>query len=328
MENRGKLFRFGGDMSLCSLFRPESFDEVYGNKWTVESLKSILKSGNKPHAFLFIGDSGCGKTTLARIVAKELGCSGSDLIEINASNTRGIDTARQISENSNFPPMVSNTRVYILDESHQLTAPAQEALLKVVEESPNYLYFMFCTTNPDRLIKTLRNRCIHFKVEKLSNDDMDSLIRDVYFTVKEKECDSEVVKLIRNSSDRCPRTALTILEKIINLDNIDDMKEVVSKLDFYGKSNSLQIAKTLSSLNMDAMTRFKRSIELLEKCDDDIDNIVATIVGYISHKLEKENNLDNAIVLSDMIGLFGNLHYINKKAFLKKSFFDACFIGK
>ena len=123
-------------MSLYLKYRPNSFDEMVGNEDVVQVLKSQLKGKQTPHSILFHGPTGCGKTTLGRIVANELGAKGSDLREVDSADFRGIDTIRDIRKQSTYKPLESPCRVWILDEVHKLTNDAQNAMLKALEDTP------------------------------------------------------------------------------------------------------------------------------------------------------------------------------------------------
>ena len=157
---------------LYKRFRPKSLDAVVGNGGTVAALQKFLKKGNLPHTILFKGPSGCGKTTLARILAKELGCGVLDLREYNSADFRGIDTIRDISRIMTNAPAAGNCRVFILDEAHQLSKDAQNAALKILEDTPKHVYFFICTTDPQKLIATIRSRCTEMPVDLLKLDEM------------------------------------------------------------------------------------------------------------------------------------------------------------
>lgn len=145
-------------MPLHIEHRPSNLSEIFGNKAIVESLTSIFeRKSDYPHAFLFHGPTGCGKTTLARIVAKMLKCDKPE--EYNMANLRGIDAVRTLVEECVYLPLTGHNRVYILDEIHRQTKDAQNALLKLLEDPPEHVYFILGTTDPEQLIATLRGRC-------------------------------------------------------------------------------------------------------------------------------------------------------------------------
>ena len=197
--------------------RPDTFDKVKGNTEILDSIKSLLKDRKTcPHVFLLHGPTGCGKTTIGRILATELGVVGRDFIEINSSNFRGIDTIRDIIDNSRYAPVEGAVRVYLMDECHKLTGDAQTAALKFLEDTPNHIYVILCTTNPEKLLKEFKGRCTQYQVQVLSESQMTGLVRR---TVREigETLDAEVIEAIVKSSDGYPRGALKTLEKVLSL---------------------------------------------------------------------------------------------------------------
>jgi len=211
--------------SLHIDYRPRNFDELIGNKGTIASLKSILNREKEdvPHAFLLQGPSGCGKTTLGRIIADMLGCPetineevNGDFIEINAANNRGVDTARAIMETMHYHPSVAKCRIWLIDEIGATTKDFQQAILKALEDSPKYAYFILCTTDPEKLLKTVKNRCSVFEVESLQDNEVGELLNWV-LSEEEFDISSDVKNEIAIAADGCPRQALVILDQIIDL---------------------------------------------------------------------------------------------------------------
>ncbi|GAI81584.1 unnamed protein product [marine sediment metagenome] len=161
-------------MALYNRLRPKSFKRFYGNDSIVEALKQIVEMDpeERPHAFLFTGSSGCGKTTLARILAKKFGCSGMDFTELDAGKKRDVETLRKICEEAHYTPMDGDSRIFVIDEAHELPKLAQNTLLKTLEDTPEHSYFILCTTESNKIISTVKNRCTTFNVKLFSETVM------------------------------------------------------------------------------------------------------------------------------------------------------------
>jgi DNA polymerase-3 subunit gamma/tau len=201
-------------MELYKKYRPKSLKTMIGNTDTIQSIRNMESF---PHAILLSGESGVGKTTLGRIIAKMLKSKGLDFVELDTSSFRGIDTIREIRKKMEYKPLNSDARCYLFDECHQLSKDAQNALLKALEEAPDHLYFILCTTNPEMLLGTIRSRCTSFHLNTLDDDEMDKLL--VRTLKKEKKIlKQEVIDEIIQSAQGRPRKALTVLEKVIVLE--------------------------------------------------------------------------------------------------------------
>ncbi len=214
-------------MSFYRKWRPNSFNQVIGQNVAVSTLQSISKTENIPHAYIFCGGHGTGKTTLARLFAKELNTDPADIYELDAASNRGIDEARDLREAIHTLPVLSKYKVYILDEAHMLTKEASNALLKTLEEPPRHVVFILCTTDPEKLLPTIRSRSqiINFKTA-----DKGDLIKQLSIVAKGEgmEIDSESLDLIASKSNRSYRDALSNLETIYhafgNKVTIDNLK--------------------------------------------------------------------------------------------------------
>jgi len=204
-------------MSLYHKYRPRTLAQIKGNKEVVTSLITMLEDLTTfPHAILLHGPTGCGKTSIARIIADSLGATKLDLKEVNSSDFRGIDTAREIIKNSHFRPVESPCRVWIIEEAQGLTKEAQNALLTTLEDTPKHSYFILCTTDPKKLLPTVKNRCSQFQVDPLTDPQMVGLLKKI---VKEEQqtLEQEIYDSILPKSQGHPRTAIQILEQVLNV---------------------------------------------------------------------------------------------------------------
>ncbi len=164
---------------LYRKYRPQNFDEVYGQEQVVKVLKGSLELGNIGHAYLFSGVRGTGKTTMARIFAREIGCSDNDIIEIDAASNRGIDDIRALREGVNSLPFDSDKKMYIIDEVHMLTKEAFNALLKTLEEPPSHVVFVLATTELHKVLPTIISRCQSFVFKSPTYTVLKEMIGDV-----------------------------------------------------------------------------------------------------------------------------------------------------
>lgn len=215
-------------MSLGIDHRPPDLESFIGNQLTVKSIAGLFENRRDkfPHAILITGNSGCGKTTLGRIISNMLGCMPSDYNEIDSAQFNGIDTVRDIRKKMRLKPTdpKSTCRVWLLDECHMLGQggaseknKTQNALLKALEDAPDHVYFILCTTDPQRLLKTVVGRCTPFTVAPLSEDEMNVLLKRVGRAEKVK-LSNKIRETLYQQSFGQPRNALKLMEKIIGLD--------------------------------------------------------------------------------------------------------------
>ena len=188
--------------ALYRKYRPQGFDEVVGQEAVVRTLQNAIEHGQVRQAYLFAGPRGTGKTSMARILAKALNCAGTpgpspspdktcpvclaiangsslDVVEMDAASQRGIDDIREIRERVVLQPVEGRYKVYILDEAHQLTDAAWQALLKLIEEPPPHLLFVFCTTELQKVLETVRSRCQTFVFQRPRLPEVVTLLRRV-----------------------------------------------------------------------------------------------------------------------------------------------------
>jgi DNA polymerase III gamma/tau subunit len=259
-------------MNLYHKYRPDELDKVYGNKEVVESLKKSVKDKKIPQVILFSGPTGTGKTTTARILAKELNAVDT-LTEMDSAQFTGVDVIRDIRSKSRFIPIGGGVKVFIMDEVHQLTSAAQEAFLKELEDTPKHVYYFLCTTNPEKLKPTLVGRCIHYTLQTLSKDDMTSLLEHVVKSEDEK-LDKEVYKVIVKSSKGHPRNALNLLQQVLSVPN----KKRLKIAENYETEESTSIALCRSLLNQEGWNTAQEILKGLK--DQNAETIRRHVIGY------------------------------------------------
>lgn len=234
-------------MSLYQKHRPSTLSEVVGNQKTISILEKYISNeleGNKtmPHALLLTGETGCGKTTISRILANLLVKNAQNYIELDAADFRGIDMVRDLRKKCQYQPMGGGRRVYLLDECHKLTGDAQNALLKLLEDPPYHTFFILATTNPQQLIPTIRGRCSHLKLNRLLDIEMSKLLRK---TAKKEgvRLTVEVIDALVIASQGHPRNGLTSLENVLAASE-EDRVEVAAQAERV-KIDAIELAREL-----------------------------------------------------------------------------------
>ena len=200
---------------LYRKYRPESFDQVFGQDHIVKVLEGSLELGNIGHAYLFSGPRGTGKTTMARILAHELKCSETDIIEIDAASNRGIDDIRQLREGIHSLPFSSPYKMYIIDEVHMLTKEAFNALLKTLEEPPAHVIFVLATTELHKVLPTVISRCQSFVFKSPTQ----AVLREMIQGIVDKEgftIDAGSLELIAILGNGSFRDTQGVLQKLVS----------------------------------------------------------------------------------------------------------------
>jgi DNA polymerase-3 subunit gamma/tau len=290
-------------MPLHIEHRPSNLSEIFGNKAVVESLTSIFeRKSDYPHAYLFHGPTGCGKTTLARIVAKMLKCDKPE--EYNMANLRGIDAVRNIAEDCQYYPITGTNRVYILDEIHRQTKDAQNALLKLLEDPPAHVYFVLGTTDPDQLIPTLRGRCHPYQVKALKTQEMMALLKSVLKKEKIEDYPDKILNEITLLSEGLPRNALVMLDAVIDMPDEDTILASLSTIATCDATSKELCNAVLTGVPWEKTREILKAL-LMENTPEDIKN---AILGYCANTLLGSKRHDRA---SDMIDIFGDNIFYN-----------------
>jgi len=259
---------------LYKKHRPQSLADLVGQPEAVRKLQAMQQGGRFPHTVLLSGPSGCGKTTIARIFRTLLNCGKSDFHEINAAEDRGIDLVREIKRRVSLAPMDGDSRIWLIDEAHQLTAPAQDAFLKELEDTPNWVYFILSTTDPQKLKNTIRTRCTDVVVKALNAKDMSTLVLSVAKKEK-KKLTEEVVDKICEHSDGSARKALVLLNSIIDITDEEEQIQTIQKSDV--QHQAIEIARAL----LDTRTKWTDMAKIIKAVEEDAESLRWMVLSYM-----------------------------------------------
>lgn len=271
-------------MELYLKYRPRKLDEVVGQGSAVAQLRAIISDKRIPHAMLFTGPSGTGKTTMARIVKDEIGCHTMDFHEVDCGDVKGVDSVRDIKLAARMPSLHGTSKVWVVDECHKMTNDAQHCFLKTLEDAPRHVYFFLCTTDPHKILKTIRTRCTEINLSRLSDEDIDDLL--AYVRKQEKiSIDDEVVGEIVYVSDGCARKALVLLDQVRGLKNPDEQIKAVRK----GFVNDEEVKK-LAQLLIDGKSTWPAIVATLKAMDgSESETLRYQILGYAKACLFSNN---------------------------------------
>src|SRR5437763_2968423 len=226
---------------LARKYRPQKFSDVIGQEHVTRTLQNAIEQQRIAHGYIFSGHRGIGKTTIARILAMALNCrrkdgkaekpqpepcgvcdscteiragNAVDVIEIDAATNRGIDEIRELRDAARYRPARDRYKIYILDEAHQITDAAFNALLKTLEEPPGHVIFMMATTQPENIPQTIRSRCQHFSFHAVKFDEIVGRLTSIA-QQESIEADDDAIALLAEAGDGSMRDALSIMDQAI-----------------------------------------------------------------------------------------------------------------
>lgn len=275
------------------MYRPDAFADVEGQAEAMKSLAAMGRAGNFPHVLLLSGPSGCGKTTLARILKKMLKCSDFDFHEVNAAGeAKGVDFVRDIKSRVGVAAIGGSTRIWLIDECHNLTPAAQEAFLKLLEDTPKHVYFMLATTDPGKLKKTIITRSAQVKLGSLKDADIRKVVQRVLDKL-DKQLEDTVYSQLIHASDGSARKALVLLQQIIDLPEIDDQLRVLEQgAEGSASAKAFDLAKKL--VYSPDRTSWSTIQKLLKELDDDPEAVRWVVMGCAKKVLLDGGDMEHA----------------------------------
>lgn len=258
------------ELPLITKYRPQAFNEVVGNEVCIKALASAVKEKSRPHLYLFVGSSGIGKTTLARIIAKEIDAFVS---EIDAASNSGVDDTRKIVEFAGFKPVNEKPNcMLIVDECHSLSKQAWNPLLKLTEEPPPYMYISLCTTDPQKIPDTIKTRAYPVPLKKLKPFEVEDVL-NIAIELEEWNVENSVFQGIVQAADGSARMALSLLQAGHSLSSKEELSQVIAKVE--SESNP---ASKLANYLIKGGTNWRQISTLLGEIEDE-----GEAIGIISH---------------------------------------------
>lgn len=275
-------------MSLVHKYRPKTLDQIVGQSTVVKTLTGAIKQNRIHSAYLFAGGRGTGKTSTARVLAKSLNCvngisispcgechsckaieSGNsiDVFEIDAAANNGVDFARELTKGTSLVSMGGRYKVYIIDECHNLTKQASEALLKTVEEPGSKTVFIFCTTEPGKVLKTIESRCQTCNFKPVDEELIFTHLTHIAH-LELLNVNDDLITAISQLSEGCVRDSVTLLDQLslIESPTIEDLYQMIGKVPLDSVVSVLEALKTGKSINMYATLKdaFKSGVDALQ----------------------------------------------------------------
>lgn len=268
---------------LYKKHRPKKLEQMIGQSQAVTLIEKMNKRDAIPHFILITGPKGCGKTTLARIIRRKLKCSRHDFIE---DAPRKVDDVRAIKRRIHQAPMKGRCRVWLIDECHKLTSDAQDEFLKMLEDTPRHVYFIFTTTDPQKLKKTIKDRATSIVVKPLTYPHLMELLKYICKEEKIKLSEEVFVKIIE-CSEGSARKALVFLNSIMHL---SDTKEQLNSI--VSETAEMQAFEIVRALLYKKRTTWKEMAKILKATEgEDSEQIRWLVLACCKTEMLKGGNL-------------------------------------
>jgi len=262
-------------------YRPTRLEQVIGQDAVAESLESMFRWGKCPHAFLFTGPSGVGKTTLARIIASHLKAT---VLEIDAATNTGIDAMRAVQDMARYKPLNNERRLIIVDECHALSKPTWQSLLKIVEEPPAHLYWIFCTTEPDKVPATIKTRCTQYQLGSVSWEEISEFLKHV----SDEEggiLEPRLVDVVARKANGSVRAGLVYLQKCVGVNDASEVARLCEGGEAEGEAAITLIRAVCQAKGL----KWPNLMKLIEGIDETPEGVRLALINYAA-KMAREAN--------------------------------------
>ena len=279
--------------ALAVKYRPQTFEEICGQKSIVKILDRQLETNKIKNCYLFCGPSGTGKTTIARALAKRINANRGTPIEIDAASNNGVDNIRNIIDEAKTRALDAEYKIFIIDECHAISNSGWQAFLKTIEEPPEKTIFMFCTTNPEKVPATIQNRVMKFNLSKVPTKE----IRDrlIYICTEEKFKDfEESCDYIAKVSNGGMRDAIACLDKVADYSESISIENTLEVLGNYSYDDFLKLTNSIIDTMCDKNNE-KTMLSILDSIDNSgkdmknfVDQYMSFILDLIKYSLFKD----------------------------------------
>ena len=318
---------------LYRKYRPQDFNDLYGQDNIKTLLKESIKQQKLAHAYLFSGPRGTGKTSTAKLFAKTINCENPidgipcnkcnsclnyeespDIIEIDAASNNGVDEIRDLRDNAKILPALSKYKVYIIDEVHMLSQSAWNAFLKILEEPPKHIIFILATTEIQKIPITILSRCQRYNFQKINNNVISENLKRIA-DLEKIEIDEEAIKYLAELSDGGMRDALSFLDQLSKENQKITIELIEKTFGVIGNNDINEIIDALSSQDID---KFNQIIDNYKNKGLDLNLLINKLIDYLySLEIKTINSEQNVLTITDIKNLSKDLSecYNKKGAF-------------